>query len=82
MDQKPNPHQELLGKKVDKLLSKEETILRNSAYESDITKLMKAVVAQRMQIEALEQDKLEQNQKIAALESDKAEGEKLRKELE
>ena len=31
--------------KVDQLLSKEESLLRNSAYEQDIQKLMKAVVA-------------------------------------
>ena len=32
---------------VDQLLSQEESKLRNTAYEADITKLMKAVIAQR-----------------------------------
>ena len=43
---------------------------------------MKAVVAQRHQIEALEQDKLEQNQVITTLESENAGIKDLKKELE
>ena len=46
---------------MQKLLEDEEKKMHKTDLESDIQKLMKAIVAQRKQIESLEKDKYEQS---------------------
>ena len=56
---------------MQKLLEDEEKKMQKTDLESDIQKLMKAIVAQRKQIESLEKDKYEQSQTIQKLEDDR-----------
>ena len=60
----------------------EEAKQKQSALQNDIQKLMKAIVAQRKQIETLEKDKLEQMEENNALQSAATEAKEIKKELE
>ena len=52
---------------IDQLVDGEESKIKESAMQSDIQKLIKAVVAQRKYIESLEKDKSEQAKLVVAL---------------
>ena len=71
VNNKDNQEHQISQQLIDSFIEGEDFKIKESAMQSDIQKLIKAVVAQRKYIETLEDEKKESTKLITTLQNDK-----------